>query len=385
MKILLVHNDYGSYSGEEKAVEMMTLMLKSMGFYTQQLRTSTYGSRDTLIGKVRVFLNSIYSYNGRHLMRTNLQKFKPDLVIINNLYPFISPWALLECQKVNVPVVMRVHNYRLLCPNGLFYNKEGICESCLKRGNEWPCIFYNCTGERFKSIIYALRNTIARKRKLYINNVDRYVCLTDFQKSKLIAGGVPKEKIDVIVNHVTDFPRKDVYVGNYVGICGRISQEKGIDMIFKAAALCPDIPFKVAGEINNAYFSYVPSNVELCGFLEKDSLERFYLEARFMLSGSRCYEGQPMSVIEAAVYSKVSVIPLHGGFLEIMSSSGLQKQVGYKTDDLLSMIEKIRYLWTHPVECIKLGKLLRNVVEKEYSLSGVNNKWKNVLDKVLKK
>ncbi len=383
MKILLVHNDYGKYSGEEKAVEMMTLMLESMEFSLVQLRTSTCESRYNFIGKARVFLNSIYSHSGRILMRRQLQNISPDLVIINNLYPFISPWALLECRKANVPVVMRVHNYRLLCPNGLFYNKKGICEECLERGNEWACIFNNCTGEILKSITYTLRNMLARKLKLYTNNVDRYVCLTNFQKTKLIAGGLPEEKIDVIVNHVVDLPKKEISVGDYIGICGRISPEKGMDIILQVAILCPDIPFKIAGEICDSYSAYVPYNVELCGFLEKDNLERFYLGARFMLSCSRCYEGQPMTIIEAAMYSKISVIPLHGGFLEILSSSGLQEQAGYRANDLSSMVDKIRYLWNNPLECVKLGILLRSVVEKEYSLSGVNYKWKSVLEKVI--
>ena len=382
MKTLLVHNEYGIYSGEERAVDMMAVMLKSIGIHTVQLRTSTCKSQDSLISKINVSLNSIYSCSGIHLMRKSLKENKPDIVIINNLYPFISPWALLECKKAKVPVVMRVHNYRLLCPNGLFYN-TAVCELCLKHGNELSCIFHNCTGKILKSIIYALRNAIARYYRLYINNVDRYICLTNFQKYKLIESGVPERKIDVIVNHVVDLPKRDIVIGNYVGFCGRLSSEKGIDMILKAAELCPDIPFKLAGKVHDFCFSNLPANVELCGFLEKDKLERFYLEARFMIIGSKCYEGQPMAVIEAALYSKVSIIPLHGGFLEILSSSGIQEFAGYKVGDLTTMIDKIKYLWNKPLDCIKLGKLLRSVIEKEYSLNAVSDKWKRVLENVI--
>ena len=382
MKILLVHNDYGVYSGEEKAVDMMASMLLDMNMSLVQLRTSTSTSRCTIVDKIKVSLNSIYSYSGRKLMRKSLQESRPDVVIINNLYPFISPWSLLECQKFKVPVLMRVHNYRLLCPNGLFYN-EGICELCLKQGNELPCIFHNCTNKRLKSIIYALRNALARYYKLYTYNVYTYICLTNFQKHKLIEGGIPERKIEVIANHVVDLPERYVPIGNYVGFCGRLSSEKGIDMILKAASLCPDIHFKLAGEACDSYFPYLPTNVELCGFLEKDDLEKFYLRARFMICGSKCYEGQPMSVIEAALYSKVSIIPLHGGFLEILSSSGIQKFAGYKAGSLTDMVEKIRFLWNNPLDCVKLGKILRKGIEKEYSLNAVSYKWKRVLENVV--
>lgn len=383
MKILLVHNDYGAYSGEEKAVDMMALMLENMGLSALQLRTSTSGVRNTVSGRIRVFLNSIYSFSGRRLMRKSLKIINPSVVIINNLYPFISPWSLLECHKAGIPVVMRVHNYRLLCPNGLFYSNGNICECCLTQGYEWPCIIRNCTGELLKSVIYALRNALARYRKLYINNVNKYVCLTDFQKYKLIEGGISEERIEVIANHVCDFPKGNVQIGNYVGVCGRLSEEKGIDLILQAAVLCPDIHFKIAGETYNFYFSNVPANVEFCGFLKGDSLEEFFLEARFMVSGSRCYEGQPMSVIEAALHSKISIIPLHGSFLEILSSSDIQRIAGYRSGDLYSLVNRIRYLWNNPEKCIKLGNSVRNVAEKEYSLSGVSKKWKRVLDEVV--
>ena len=76
---------------------------------------------------------------------------------------------------------MTVHNYRLICPNGLFYNKNGICEKCVG-GKEWYCIRYNCEEILIKSIGYALRNTWSRIMGYYSKNVNVFLCLTDFQK-----------------------------------------------------------------------------------------------------------------------------------------------------------------------------------------------------------
>ena len=69
-------------------------------------------------------------------LREILEREKPDVVNVHNLYPFISPAALFECKKAKVPVVMTVHNFRLICPTGLFMRNGKPCEVCLQKRNE---------------------------------------------------------------------------------------------------------------------------------------------------------------------------------------------------------------------------------------------------------
>ena len=56
MKILLVHNDYGKYSGEESVVDQMAAMWPGHGHQAVQLRMSTAASRDSLVGNIHGFL-----------------------------------------------------------------------------------------------------------------------------------------------------------------------------------------------------------------------------------------------------------------------------------------------------------------------------------------
>ena len=83
--------------------------------------------------------------------RIFLQTEKPDIVHIHNLYPLISPSILPLCKKAKIPVVMTVHNYRLMCPSGLFYHHGQICEECAS-GREWRSVVHNCQGSRMKSL-----------------------------------------------------------------------------------------------------------------------------------------------------------------------------------------------------------------------------------------
>ena len=84
----------------------------------------------------------IYSSSGVRGMRDALRRERPDIVSVHNLYPFISPAALFECKKAGVPIVMTIHNFRLICPTGLFMRDGLPCEVCLERGNEWSCVRY---------------------------------------------------------------------------------------------------------------------------------------------------------------------------------------------------------------------------------------------------
>lgn len=116
MKILIVHNDYGKYSGEEAVVDKMAAMLGSHGYDVVLYRLSSAGRRESLRGRMEGFACGLYSPAGVRGMREALRRERPDVVNVHNLYPFISPAALFECRKAGVPVVMTVHNFRLVCP-----------------------------------------------------------------------------------------------------------------------------------------------------------------------------------------------------------------------------------------------------------------------------
>ena len=125
-------------------------------------RLTTERSRESLSGKIKGFLCGIYSPSGVKGLREILEREKPDVVNVHNLYPFISPAALFECKKAKVPVVMTVHNFRLICPTGLFMRNGKPCEVCLQKRNEWSCNRYNCEHSYLKSVGYTLRNVYAR-------------------------------------------------------------------------------------------------------------------------------------------------------------------------------------------------------------------------------
>jgi len=240
MKIVIVHNRYalpGRGSGEEVAIDAISNLLTEKGHTIVPYIRSSLEVPNIKLGRLRAFFSGIYNVNAKREMENLLDREKPDIVCVQNLFLLISPSVLVACGKANVPVVMRCPNYRLMCPSGLFMTNGAICERCAG-GKEYWCVLKNCEDDIFKSLGYALRGFVANYFSLFKDNVDVFMVLTEFAKKKLIQNGFSSKQVQVISGLANpgrfqpDFNKNN---GRYVGFVGRVSPEKGIDLFVEAA------------------------------------------------------------------------------------------------------------------------------------------------------
>lgn len=376
MKILITHNDYGRHSGEETAVDKMGDMMHSYGHEICYYRTSTAGYQQGLLNKLRIFLAGLYSIRGVNGMKKILRREKPDIINIHNLFPFISPAALFACRSAGIPVVMTVHNYRLICPTGLFLRNGRPCEYCLHKGNEWGCIRYNCEKDVLKSTGYALRSFVARKIGAYHKNVDRFVCLTAFQKNKLIEAGFKADKIAVIPNGVSLPATMPHSSGDYIAYAGRLSEEKGWDLLVTVAERNPSLRFAVAGFIQQELLtSPMPANIEFTGYLDQSGLTEFYRQAKFLVIPSRCYEGFPLVALEAMAMGKPVIAPDHGGFTDIIGKGPQATGSLFQPNDAEDLETTILGLWNDPQRIREMGQRSLEKIQTTYSSEMIYRKW----------
>ena len=317
-------------------------------------------------GKSKAFFLGFYNSKSIDSIEQIIKKEQPDVVHIHNLYPFISPSILNRIKNYGIPIVMTVHNYRLLCPNGLFFNKGEICEKCTGRGKEFNCIVNNCEHSIFKSTGYALRNFWARKQKFYLKNVDAFLTLSTNQNTKLVEHGLNKNKCYVIPNMYSGNLSNEVNYKNgyYIAYVGRISHEKGLDSLFKLAERLPHINFKIAGTKSKTFeISSNLKNVEYVGFLTKEELELFYFNSKFILFPSFWNETFGMSIIEAFAHKKPVIANNLGASSEIIENN--KSGFIYKgLDDLLKKVVRLN----NDDDLIKqMGQNGFLKVKKEYS------------------
>lgn len=367
MRILMVHNKYAVLSGEEIMVDRIINLLRHNNHEVQTFFKDSAEIGDGFLKKANSFINGIYSFSARREILKVLDQFRPDCVQIQNLFPLISPSILSLIKSRGIPIVMRCSNFRLICPNGLFLSKEQLCEKC-HGGHEYWCVFKNCENNIFKSVGYALRNYVARKLKLYTENISLYIAQTEFQKRYLINENVPSKCIVVIPNMSSDTNISvNNNLGDYIGYVGRISPEKGIDTLINAAIECNHISFKLAGNYGRMphLSKHKPENLDLVGHVALSALHNFYNNSRIIVLPSICYEGFPGVLIEAMIHGKPIICSRIGGLSEIVDDgiTGLLFEPGNIND----LVNKIKYLWAHPDACSKIGQNGREKALHEYS------------------
>lgn len=372
MKILLIHNAYGKYSGEEAVVDAQVSLLRKAGHDVRMYNRSSAELEEMHFGRARAFFTAFHNQRSIREIRKVLADFSPDVVHIHNLYPLISPAVLPEISKTGIPVVMTVHNYRLVCPNGLFFTHGEVCERC-EGHKEWNCIIHNCEYNIIKSKGYALRNMWARLKRHYLDHVDIYLCLTDFQRKKLNQYGIPSGRCRVLPNFSGPQTPDDGLQSAVRGpqspflFAGRLNAQKGFDLLASAASINREVRIVAAGEPDQRFLSGIdlPGNLECPGKIPGSGMSTCFREAKALVFTSRSYEGFPMVFLEAMQHRLPVIAPRMAAFPEIIEDgiNGLLFEPGNAND----LAEKIRILNSNPDLCSRLGTAGYEKLKSEYS------------------
>jgi glycosyltransferase involved in cell wall biosynthesis len=341
VKVALVHNEYGKFSGEEFVVDSQLNLLLQSGVEVATFFRSSVGLDRSITKKMSAFFTGVYSYKTRREFEKFLDVEHPDVIHVHNIYPKISPSIFIAAAKRKIPVVMTVHNYRLVCPNGLFYSHGQICRRC-EGGRELNALLRNCEENWLKSLGYALRNWNARRKRYFLDGVSLFLCLTQFQASVLTKAGFPQERIKILPNTLArDGETVIQWEGSYIGFAGRLAESKGVNMLIQLAKELPDIVFKVAGsgELENGLYGEMPKNIEFLGHLDERGMRAFYRGCKVLIFPSKCYEGMPIVLLEAMQQGIPVICSRLGGLPDIVVNGETGFVVTH--DDLQAFKDKL--------------------------------------------
>lgn len=366
MKILQVYNEYRNRGGEDVIVTATVRLLIERGHQVRLWKVSSRELGARPLAKARAFFSGVYSLSAYRQMRRLLKDERPDLVHVHNLYPLLSPSILVACRARSVPVVLTLHNYGLTCPTWYHLYKGRTCERCLG-GREYWCVFKNCRDNLFESVGYALRAAVARRFDLFTRNTTLFVALTAFAKQRLIGAGFPGDRIVVVPNGVPVPARAaEPSNGRYIAFAGRLSPEKGADVLVAAAGYS-GLPVRIAGggPARPGLVRDASPNVEFMGLLDPTGVGALYRAARFVVVPSRWFEGFPTVITEAMSYGLPVIASNIGGLPEMVEDgvTGLLFEPGNAND----LVSKMRLLWENSDLCGKMGKAGRERVMREYS------------------
>lgn len=382
MQILFAHNEYGAPSGEEQAVGSISHLLEAKGHTVIPLLRSSR-EIEGFGEKVHAFFSGVYSLEARQEMAGALDRHRPDLVQVQNLYPFLSPSIFKPCRQRGVPIVMRCPNYRLFCPSALHLSHGQVCERCLG-GKEYWCVLRNCENDRFKSLGYALRNAVARITRGILDNVSIFIVLSQFQKQRFIQAGIPAHRLEILPNMVPTIAGVgSEQPGDLVTFVGRASPEKGIGDFIAAARKLPDLPFAVAGATDRMpeLVACSPANVRWLGFLKQKELNQVYVRSRVVVFPFRWFEGFPNVLTQAMALQRPVLAARIGAVPEIVDDgrTGQLFDVGNVED----LVTKLRALYADPARCREMGAAGRAKALSAYSPERVYTRLMEIYQRAL--
>lgn len=288
----------------------------------------------------------IYSLEARDKIKKMLESFRPDIVHLNNYNFQITPSILYEIKKYNIPVLMTLHDFQLVCPNHMMYREHHamICEECKGR-RYYNCIRNKCVhNSGIKSALAAFEGFLYYKLKTYDKYIDSYIAPSSFLKSKVVEFGEAENRIITMHNFVNGAtPCEKLAKSDYVLYFGRLSVQKGIRTLIKACRRLPEIKFVFAGSGELESELKGIGNIVFAGFKTREELKSMIKEALFSVYPSEWYENCPMSVLESQMYGT----PVLGADI-----GGIPELIGNNADGMLfepgnvdELVEKIRLLY----------------------------------------
>jgi glycosyltransferase involved in cell wall biosynthesis len=343
MKILQVHNYYQLAGGEDTVVANEKALLEAHGhevipFYKHNKEIEDY----SLTEKAKLIKKTTWSKDTYEEALALLKSTQPDVCHVHNFLPLISPSIYQACRDVGVPVVQTLHNYRLICTNGLFLRDGNVCEDCLGK-SAYSSVTKKCYRNSALQT-YAVARMIEKNKSRNIWNdlVDAYFCFTDFAKEKFVAHGLPEEKLFVKSNFVKA-PKVDQpsTKENYLIYVGRLESNKGV-LLLKEIADRLKLQVKVVGEGDLKQELEDIGNIELLGKRPHDETLRLIQKARALLFPSLCYEGMPMTILEAFAHETLVISSDLGAMQSIIQheKNGLLFTPG-NGEDLLKQINRV--------------------------------------------
>lgn len=382
MRVLQVHNRYRLRGGEDAVVDATMALLHERGVEAR-LFTRDSGEMGGVSAKIRGVATSIHSPEAARAIASEIDAFRPDVVHVHNVFPMISPAVFAVCGAKGVPAVMTLHNYRLTCPIGVHFMRGAVCTRCAG-GREYHCALQNCRGSHAESFAYAFRGFATRVRGGFTRHVRAYIAISAFLKDRLVASGLPGDKIHVVHN-MASLPEAaaDASKGEYALFCGRLSEEKGLDVLLEAARRAPEVPVHIAGdgELRMALEQAAPPNVHFLGMQDRPALAALYAGARLAVVPSVWWETFGLVAVEAMGHGLPVIAARNGALPEIVldGETGLLVPPG----DAAALAAALRALWGDPARCAALGQAARARAASAFSrdryFAGLMNVYTRVI------
>jgi glycosyltransferase involved in cell wall biosynthesis len=267
----------------------------------------------------------IWNVEARRAMTEAIHELAPDVIHLHNIYHHLSTSILGPIREARIPCVQTLHDYKLACPNYKMFTEGSPCERC-KGGNYLEAVKHRClSNSTAHNLLAAFEMGMTKVSQSYEKTVRTFICPSEFMADKMRSWGEPPSKFIVLPNPV-ESPEVAVRPTSGVALyAGRLSPEKGIETLVRAAARVPEIRLRIAGigpeeeRLKSLVKSLGAQNIEFLGFLRSPELQSERRRAGVLAVPSVWYENAPLAVLEAMAEGLPIMASRIGGLPELVT------------------------------------------------------------------
>lgn len=299
MRILIIHTFYQNPGGEDTVFQQESKLLamdNEVALLTFQNKKGWRGALQTL--------SSFWNVSASNRVKRTIKEFKPEVVHIHNTHYASGPIILRAVHQMGIPLVMTLHNFRLLCPSAILYHDKALFLSSLQESFPWTAIKLGVMDNSvIKTFVLALNYWFHRKIGTW-ERVDRYIALSSFAKNLFINStlNVQARKFSIKPNFTFPIDKYNATYADYFIYIGRLTEEKGVlDLLEAFSRISDKILIIGDGELKQEVLDAASKNenIKYLGFKSRDEIIPLVEKAAALIVPSIWFEGMPMTILEA--------------------------------------------------------------------------------------
>jgi glycosyltransferase involved in cell wall biosynthesis len=326
VRVLQLHTHYREQGGEDAVVHAEADLLRHRGHEVVQHEVSN--PRDALGAATALALAPWNPFEARSVRRL-AEQTRPDVVHVHNTWYAMSPSVLWALRGIGVPVVVTLHNFRLLCANAQLFRDGAPCEDCIG-SHPWHGVRHRCyRASAPQSAAPAATIALHRRLGTWEHCVDLFLVLNEFARDRFVRGGLPAGRIRIKRNFVPDPGPRSVPASSSrtVLYAGRLSPEKGVDVLVEgwrriAAGTSLELVIVGDGPSRAALERRADPSIRFEGRLPPSAVRERMHAARALVIPSIWYEGQPIVALEALAAGLPVLASRTGGMPDLLDPLG---------------------------------------------------------------
>jgi glycosyltransferase involved in cell wall biosynthesis len=339
-------------------------------YFPNDIRTDTVQFSPKVF---RTLKEIFYSREAKRALNTLLNKFHPDIAHAHNIYGRLTSSVLDLLSKYDIPIVMTLHDYKILCPNYKMLSDGKICEACQNK-NFYVSVQKKCHKNSFiASTINALESYFCHWLGKYSNHVKFFIAPSMFMKRKFIQYGWAEDRIIYLPNFIRLSSFKPRFnPGKYFMYLGRLSSEKGILTLIEAFMMVEQVRARLLVVGEGPLLDQLKKNskrdsrIRFTGYLSGSTLKETTKNALAVIVPSEWYENAPISILESFACGKPVIGSRIGGIPEMIDEgiNGFLFETGNAVD-LKHKLERILNISDYEIR--EMGTAAREKVEQKFN------------------